>query len=241
MMKKIRNWLWQDFDKITSTNDVAKLLADEVKQNCIVSAVLQTNGRGRRGKNWISRKGNLFASIAFNAKTEDLSKLVILSAVAVYKTIRHFSRDGDIKIKWPNDILVNNAKISGILFEKANDDFWVMGVGINVLKSPQDDLTDYKTISLNQLGANTQREEVLRLFIEVFDELLEEYYNLGFDNIKQTWLDNAYNLGNCVTIKQEKNVLQGIFLTIDDNGALLLKTDGKIKTILAGDLFVDKG
>ncbi|MBQ2810714.1 MAG: hypothetical protein IJF12_00925, partial [Alphaproteobacteria bacterium] len=128
-----------------------------------------------------------------------------------------------------------------ILFEKANDDFWVMGVGINVLKSPQDDLTDYKTISLNQLGANTQREEVLRLFIEVFDELLEEYYNLGFDNIKQTWLDNAYNLGNCVTIKQEKNVLQGIFLTIDDNGALLLKTDGKIKTILAGDLFVDKG
>ena len=82
---------------------------------------------------------------------------------------------------------------------------------------------------------------MLRLFIEVFDELLEEYYNFGFDNIKQTWLDNAYNLGNCVTIKQEKNVLQGIFLTIDDNGALLLKTDGKIKTILAGDLFVDKG
>ncbi|MBE6451408.1 MAG: biotin--[acetyl-CoA-carboxylase] ligase [Alphaproteobacteria bacterium] len=241
MMKKIRNWLWQDFDIITSTNDVAKLLADEVKQNCIVSAVLQTNGRGRRGNNWISQKGNLFASIAFKAKTADLSKLAILSAVAVYKTIRHFVCNCDIKIKWPNDILVNNAKISGILFEKANDDFWVMGVGINVINSPQDNLTDYKTISLNQLGANTKREEVLSLFVKVFDELLEEYYKLGFDNIKQTWLDNAYNLGNCVTVKQEKNVLQGVFLTIDDNGALLLKTDGKIKTILAGDLFVDKG
>ena len=241
MMKKIRNWFWQDFDKITSTNDVAKLLIDEVKQNCIVSAVLQTNGRGRRGKNWISQKGNLFVSIAFKAKQADLSKLVILSAVAVYKTIKHFACNCAIKIKWPNDILVNNAKISGILFEKANDDFWVMGLGLNVVKSPQDDLTDYKTISLNQLGANTHREEVLRLFVEVFDELLEEYYNLGFDNIKQTWLDNAYNLGNCVTIKQEKNVLQGVFIAIDDNGALLLKTDGKIKTILAGDLFVDKG
>ena len=114
--------------------------------------------------------------------------------MAVYKTIRHFVCNCDIKIKWPNDILVNNAKISGILFEKANDDFWVMGVGINVINSPQDNLTDYKTISLNQLGANTKREEVLSLFVKVFDELLEEYYNFGFGDtfIKQGKQDELF-------------------------------------------------
>ena len=238
MMKQINNWIWQDYDSIKSTNDEVKSLVHRLKRNCIVSAIIQTEGRGRRGKSWISQQGNLFASFAFKAKTEDLNKLVILSAVAVYETVKYFVKNANIKIKWPNDVLVNGAKISGILFEKADDDFWVMGVGINVLKSPSDNLTEYQTICLNQLGIKTNREEVLKIFVKVFDELIAKFYRFGFENIKQTWLDNAYNLGNCVKIKQEKNIFQGVFVNIDNNGALLLNTGNEIKTILAGDLFV---
>ena len=240
-MKQRNNWIWQDYKTLASTNDKAKELVIAMQRNCIVSSILQTDGRGRRGRNWISQEGNLFASFALKIALTDISKIALLSAVAVFKTIEHFVKNQSIKIKWPNDVLVNDAKISGILFEKADDNFWVMGIGINVVSSPENSSTDYKTTSINSYRTSINRFDVLYHFVKVFDELLNTYCQKGFAHIKQTWLDNAYCLGNCISIKQEKNVLTGVFETIDDNGALLLKTEDGIKTILVGDLFINKG
>ena len=236
-MKTIKNWIWEDLETTTSTNDYAKSSVAKLNQNCIVSAKQQTKGRGRRSNTWVSQDGNLFASFAFKINLADLSKIVILSAVCAYKTIKHFALNYDVKIKWPNDILVNNEKISGILFEKADTDFWIMGIGINIKSNPEIEKTSYKTTSFNKLKINTDRLQVLKHFVNVFDELLEQYYAIGFDNIKLTWLENAYNLGNSIIIKQEKNTLEGTFLTIDDNGSLILKSDTEIQKIIVGELF----
>ncbi len=236
-MKKINNWAWQDFDILASTNDEAMSLVTKLNKNCIVSAKMQTKGRGRRAHSWISQEGNLFVSFAFRIELTDLSQIVILSAVAIFKTISHFIKNSDIKIKWPNDILINNEKISGILFEKADNDFWVMGVGINIVSNPQIENNNYKTTSFNKLGVIIDRIRVLEYFVDVFDNLLEQYNLYGFDKIKQTWLDNAYNLGNSVIIKQANDIIEGKFLTIDDNGALILQSKNEIKKIIVGDLF----
>lgn len=237
-MKKINDWIWQDIQSVNSTNEVAKNIIFQLKQKSIITAVEQTNGRGRRGNFWVSNKGNLFASFIFEIKALDLSKIVILSAVAVLTTIKYFIKNCKIEVKWPNDVLVNGRKISGILFEKADDDFWVMGIGINVVSSPELAQANYKATNMKDLGFCVDRLQVLKHLVNVFDELLEQYYNFGFEKIKQTWLDNAYNLGNCVVIKQEKNIIEGIFLTIDDNGALVLKNQNEVKKIIVGDLFV---
>jgi BirA family biotin operon repressor/biotin-[acetyl-CoA-carboxylase] ligase len=237
-MKQIKNWIWQDNLNVVSTNDDAKSLVAKLKQPCIVSALEQTGGRGRRGNSWVSQKGNLFASFAFEIKANELCHMVILSAVAVLKTISHFIKDAKIEVKWPNDVLVNGEKISGILFEKADDNFWVMGVGINIVSNPELVDIKYNATSLHNLGIYIDRLSVLEHLTNVLDKLLEHYQTSGFSQIKQTWLDNAYNLGNAVLIKQEKQTIDGIFLTIDDNGAMVLKTNEEIKKILVGDLFV---
>ena len=170
-----------------------------------------------------------------------MSKIVILSAVATYRTIKNFISNHKIQIKWPNDILVNNEKISGILFERADDNFWIMGLGINIVSNPSLNDANYRATNLKKLGVNVTRTQVLEKFVDVFDELLAQYRNFGFEKIKKTWLDNAFNLGNAVTIKQEKQIIEGTFLTIDDNGSLILKSDNKIKKIIVGDLFTNKG
>ena len=237
-MRKIRNWIYKDLQTVVSTNDEAKLSVLTEKQNCIVSAIEQTGGRGRRGRQWISQDGNLFVSYAFKIKPSDLNRIVILSAVTIFETIKHFVPNHDVKIKWPNDVLVDDKKISGILFEKVDDDFWVMGVGINVMSNPEHTDLVYPTTSLKNLGIDTNRIAVLEYLTDMFDNLLDTYYNDGFENIRQTWLKNAYNLGKHVIIKQENKIQEGIFWTIDKNGALILKNNDNMEKILAGDLFV---
>ena len=239
-MNKFNNWIWKDFDVVENTNDEAKKLVCRFKQNCIVSAEKQSNGRGRRGRKWLGQEGNLFASFAFEIGLHDLNKMVILSSVALLNTVKHFAYGNNVKIKWPNDILVNEEKISGILFEKADENFWVMGIGINILSSPKLDRADYNATDFCKLGINVNRIQVLEYFVNAFDELLSQYYTMGFEKIKKTWLDNAYNLGNFVTIRQEKQFISGKFLTIDDNGVLILKTDKGIEKILVGDLFMNE-
>lgn len=237
-MKQIRNWIYKDLQTVVSTNDEAKLLVLKEKQKCIVSAIEQTGGRGRRGRQWVSQDGNLFVSYAFKLKQSDLNRIVILSAVAVFKTVKHFVSGHDVKIKWPNDVLVDDKKISGMLFEKADDDFWVMGVGINVMSNPENMALVYPSTSLKSLGVSVNRIAVLEYFTDVFDNLLDTYYKNGFETVRQSWLKNAYNLGKRIIIKQENKIQEGIFWAIDDNGALILKNNDKVEKILAGDLFV---
>lgn len=240
-MEKVDSWIIKQINQTSSTNDEAKKLVAQIKQKCLVIASKQTMGRGRRGRSWISQEGNLFVSFAFKFKLSELGKMVILSAVTVFDVIKCFAFTQDVKIKWPNDILVEGKKISGILFEKADDDFWVMGIGINVVSSPQNIDGKYETISLKSLGIDVNVQEVFEKLVLAFDEQLILYQQFGFEEIKQTWLDNAFNLGQLVVIKQEKEDKEGVFCGIGDNGELLLKTNKKTEKIIVGDLLLKEG
>lgn len=236
-MKKIGKWFWKDLKETNSTNDSVLRFLKEVKAPCIVSAAVQTSGRGRLGRTWEGQTGNLFVSFAYQIEMPKLTHYALLSGLAVWKTIAFFAPLKDVKVKWPNDVFVEGKKISGILFEKGPDDYWVMGIGINVAHAPKVENPMYKITSLADFSVTADRKDVLKKLVENFDKLQEKYEAFGFEVIRQTWLDNAYNRGKKVIIKQNGEEFKGVFENLGPNGELILKTKDGLKNIFAGDLF----
>ena len=236
-MEKISNWFYKDLKKTGSTNDAVIRFLKQVKTDCIVSAQVQTSGRGRLGRKWQQANGNLYVSFAFKIEPQNLGHMVILSAVAVVNTIQSFIQNEHIEIKWPNDVLVNTKKISGILFEKGPDDYWVMGIGVNIKTTPKVDNALYPITSLADFKVNIDRITFLKNLVQNFDALTAIYKHKGFENIRKSWLDKAYNRGKKIVVKQYNQELSGIFDSIDDNGWLVIKTQKGVQKIITGDVF----
>lgn len=237
MVQKINDWYFTDLDQVASTNDAIVNFLAQVKAPCILSAKEQTAGRGRLGRSWQALSGNLYVSFAFPIAPNDISHFALLSGLAVAQTLASFTNDVTFQIKWPNDVLAEHKKIAGILFEKAADDYWIMGIGINITQAPLLNAAAYQAASLKDFGIQTKRLEVLKRLVDHFDDLKKLYENQGFAEIKKWWLDNAYNRGKKITIKQNNKTFDGIFQAIDDDGCLLLETDNKIMRFMAGDVF----
>ncbi len=239
-MEKIGHWIYQDFEEVESTNDVAKSLFKKVNQKCIVSAKKQTKGRGRLGRQWESHLGNLFVSFAFFIEDQKIGHYVILSALAVMKTIQFFAPSFKVEVKWPNDVLLENKKISGILFEKSDDGCWIMGIGMNIAVTPQIENPIYQTTSLADCHIPVNRLEALQKLVENFDGLEEIYHQRGFEPMRKLWLDNAFCRDKTVCIKNNQNCVEGVLKDLDSTGALLIKNSKGIEKIIAGDLYGSK-
>ena len=153
--EKIYQWDWYDADRITSTNDEIKDLATQEK-NVVLSAIEQTKGRGRRGREWIGNSGNLYFSYSLKIEAQQLSQIVCLIGLSLAKTISSFSDNKQIKIKWPNDVFVENKKVSGILIENIKDNLWAIGIGVNIVSAPNLNDTNYEATSLKDNGINTR-------------------------------------------------------------------------------------
>jgi len=236
-MLQIRQWIYRDFDEVSSTNDAVKTLFETYQKRCVVSAKRQTNGRGRLGRKWESEDGNLFASFAYQIDPKNVGQYVILSALAAFETIQSFALPHKPKIKWPNDILIQGKKICGILFEKGEGDYFVMGIGINVAITPKIENPLYQTTSLADFNIHTDRLSVLEKLVSSFDALEAVYQTQGFNSLKQYWLDNAYGRGKNICVRNYQSELKGILKGLDETGALILQTPEGTRKIFAGDLY----
>lgn len=234
--EKIALWSWYDIPSVTSTNDEIKNLIS-TETPVVLSAVSQTKGRGRRGHVWQEQKGNLYFTLTQHISPQDLSRYVCIIGLSLAKTILALSPKSLVKIKWPNDVFLNNKKISGILFENIKDDLWAIGVGVNIVSAPQLENAAYQATSLKENAITLDRTDFLRYLLQEFAKDLLFYQENGFTSLKEEWLSLALNLNQKITVKNEKTDKTGIFLTLDDNAYLLLKTDNGTERILAGDLF----
>ena len=124
----IEGYICYEYQELTSTNDELKLMTD-FSDNVVIVAQSQTKGRGRRANIWNSPLGNLYFSYNQELELKDLSKIVYITSLSLAKTIQEISPDLDIKIKWPNDIMINNSKVSGILIENITNKQWCIGIG----------------------------------------------------------------------------------------------------------------
>ena len=237
---KAENWQIIRFDEVESTNDEALKYSQSTNEaNCVITAKRQTKGRGRRGRSWVSLDGNLFFSILLKFEVRNLGALAVISSLSLLQCIKFLKPEADVLLKWPNDVLLNEAKVSGILAEKAAGDYMIVGIGVNIKQSPPDDNMLYPTISLKDAGIIVSADDFLSLYIKMFGDNIDLYYENGFAILQRQWSDNAKGIGKEITIRQEGNVRKGIFKGIGAQADLLLENDGVISKILVGDVFYE--
>lgn len=237
------------FDDVGSTNDEAFSLAKEKGLDFFfVTAKRQLKGRGRRGRTWVSDKGNSYTSIFLRkpAPVEFAATLSFLTAVSMAEALAEFlpaNKRSSLKLKWPNDILFAGAKLAGILLEARmmnGEQVIVIGVGVNLAKSPND--TPYLATNLQAEGFDVRFDELQERFRSRFLKNLELWdQGRGFSLIRKKWLDMAHGLGDEILVRLEKDEVRGVFKDLDDEGRLIVAlAGGKRKTITAGDVFYQR-
>lgn len=238
MIKKHTQWQIHYYDGVTSTNDVIKDLCCKSGQKIAVCAKRQSAGRGRLERKWQSLEGNLFLSLAVEVAPQFLSLLALICGLTLWQIIKHLQPVAKVQIKWPNDVLLNGAKVSGILLEKGPLDYIIVGIGINVAQSPSTDAVIYPTTSLKEEGIEVKIETLMKLYLQQLDfNLSLDQQENGRENLRKQWLQAAKGYGETIAVRQNNQEIRGIFKGIDENGYLLLENDGKICQIRAGDVF----
>ena len=230
-------WQINTLDEVGSTNDEIKKYCNKGGQYIVVRSIKQTAGRGRRGRSWCSMDGNLFFSLALEMPLSQLGMLVIIASLSLWQTIKKLSPQADVKIKWPNDILINGAKVSGMLLEKGPSDYIVVGIGVNIARHPDNKNMLYPTTSLAEANINTSAEEFMRLYLDIFTNNFERLQSGKEEFLRQEWLGCAKGIGEKIVVRQEEKEQYGIFTGIDENAHLILEKENEICHIRVGDVF----
>lgn len=240
-MQLLGDWQWYDYGEIGSTNDAALALTSGLRsgQKIVVTAERQTSGRGRRGRSWIGCEGNLYMSLGIEAALIELDKIVFMTSLCLLLTINELRKNVkvEVKLKWPNDVLVNGGKVSGILLEKGQGDYLIVGIGVNIAAAPQVEGLIYPAVSLKEAGIETDRITFLKKYLAIWDKTRDTWGKEGFEPIREMWLENVKGLNEEIFVINENNEKKGLFLGVDENGALLLKTAEGVIKIRAGDVF----
>jgi BirA family biotin operon repressor/biotin-[acetyl-CoA-carboxylase] ligase len=237
-------WRLQVFDSLDSTNEEVRRQAETgVTEGLAVLAKLQTAGRGRRGRVWDSPPGNLFLSLLLQPQCTpaQAATLSFLTAVALLEALDLASIPATLTCKWPNDVLVNGAKIAGILLESRTGPDgalgWVtVGIGVNLAWHPAE--TPYPVTSLAAHGVSVTPEDFAQWLLARYGYWYGRWQAEGFVPVRAAWLARAQGLGKSVVVRLPDSELHGTFIALDDSGALLLELpDGRRQTVTAGDVF----
>jgi BirA family biotin operon repressor/biotin-[acetyl-CoA-carboxylase] ligase len=235
------------FDEIDSTNLQACRLGDEGEaEGLVVIADRQTSGKGRLGRRWESPGGvNLYASILLRPPIPpfEAPRLTFLSAIAVCRTIQR-CLGLEPNTKWPNDILLNGAKVAGLLNEMSSETdqvhYVVLGVGVNLNMQADQFPTDlrYPATSLSiALGQLVSRLEFTRILLQEIDALYQIYLAQGSVPILSAWEEYCDLIGQSVYADCNDQQIEGTMVGLAEDGALLVRTTtGKIRSIYAGDV-----
>ena len=200
-------------------------------------AVEQTGGRGRLGRNWASPPGNLYASTIVRLRPGDppAATLALVSGVALVAVARAWAGDraAALRLKWPNDLLAEGAKLAGILLERA-DDAVVIGVGANLAHHPL--LVERAATSLAGLsGAAPDPALFLDYLAEAFMRWLGVWRSEGLAPVRRAWLEAAHPIGTPLATAG----MEGLFDGLGSDGTLRLRlADGRIEQVRAGDVFL---
>lgn len=221
-----------------STNaDMLLLAADGAQEGLWLRAVEQTAGRGRLGRAWLSPTGNLYASTIVRLRADDPkpATLAMVAAVALDETLRAYGADP--QIKWPNDLLIGPAKLTGILLERTGEAV-VVGIGVNLAQHPEG--LDRPVTSLAAQGlAPPDPDQFLHDLAQAFARWLGAW-RTGLEPIRRRWLDRAHPVGTALSVRlPDQPTLDGLFEGLDTDGALRLRLpSGECQVIHAGDVFL---
>ncbi|MBU0507005.1 MAG: biotin--[acetyl-CoA-carboxylase] ligase [bacterium] len=231
------NYQFHHIDSCPSTNAQLKedFLAGKAPLETVLVAKTQTHGRGRYDRKWLAPEGNLNASFLINTEnnTKAPSVFNLMGGLAVCKAINKTS-SLKAKIKWPNDVLINDRKVCGILSEFiVEKNAAIIGMGVNV-NSRLIDFPTERQPAITTLYHETKNEIDLQTFLQ---NILNEFTHTEPTKLISEIHDHLAWLGQDVCVKKENTIIKGKLHGLDENGFLLIKKiDQSIETVMAGDL-----
>lgn len=235
-------------DRVDSTNAEAMRMAPGLSAPTWVMARQQTAGRGRRGRAWADPPGNFAASLVLRPMggPADAARLSFVAALAVHDALRQLCGPHlNLALKWPNDVLLNGGKLSGILLESIGAGgtihALVIGIGINLAAAPDRDQVEpgaLRPVSLQgETGLTISPDDMLDALAAAFEDWNRQMRDYGFGPIRSAWLARAARLGETITARTGAAETTGRFEGIDESGALILTGPRGRQAIPAADIF----
>ena len=239
------------FEETTSTNDVVEKLArDGVREGVVVFAESQTRGRGRLGRKWVSpaRKGLWFSILLRpQLRPQETTQLTVATATALRRAI-HAETNLPVEIKWPNDILISGKKVAGILTEMSAEldrvRHVIPGIGLDVNQDVDEFSPELRKIATSLKIEKGESFSRAALAAAILHELDEEYSRIcsgRFAEISSEWEEHCATIGKEVTVQIGDRKIRGRAESLDDDGALVLRTEhGRLQLITGGDVTIEK-
>jgi len=237
------------FPELKSTNIMAKEKAlhrtEAIDEGTLIITERQSAGKGRLGREWFSPAGGIWLSILLYPQLSPsyISRITLMTAVAVVKAIRIYTQIKS-QIKWPNDILINEKKVCGILTEMSAEldmiNWVVVGIGINANINQEEFPEDIRanSISLKEvLGEEISRVKLIQIYLKEFEEYYEKLKRKEFPSILKEWKLYSHTLRRKTKVDIGERIITGEAVDISEEGALILKKeDGELIEIISGTI-----
>lgn len=234
--------------EVDSTNSEAARLAPQLTRPAWILARRQTAARGRRGRAWVAPEGNFFATLVMRPAGDPAAaaQRSFVAALALADALAAATGPGPVlTLKWPNDVLMNGGKVAGILLESAGQGGRVghlaIGIGVNLVAAPPIEAVEpgaARPVSvLGETGLRLAPEALLDLLAPAFARWEAQLVTWGFAPVRTAWLARAARLGQRITARTMTETVEGTFETIDEAGALVLRTASGPRAIPAADVY----
>jgi BirA family biotin operon repressor/biotin-[acetyl-CoA-carboxylase] ligase len=239
------SWGIEQHETLESTQDMLKLRAvSGAPEGLVIQAQQQTAGRGRHGREWVSpQAGNLYMSFLLrpDCAVAHIGQLAFVTALALARAVsRRLENPDQLRLKWPNDALLEGRKCAGILIDveqtpQQKIDWVVVGMGVNVAYAPVQIGACLKDFSAGDFTLDELRDDILQEFAAVYT-----LWNAsGFAPVRSEWLALAHKRGDPLRVRIAEQEYQGSFYDVDERGALILQdNERRLRTITAGDVFL---
>ncbi|MEE1129528.1 MAG: biotin--[acetyl-CoA-carboxylase] ligase [Methanobrevibacter sp.] len=237
------------YKEVSSTNTLAKFLSlNDVENGTVIISEKQTGAKGRSGKQWESPLGGVWLSIILHPNVEHskLPLITLATGVAVAKTLEEIGVE-NTEIKWPNDIMINGKKVCGILTEavaKFNTiESVIVGVGIDAnldVDQFPEELQEGTTTLKEELNREGNENLLIKIFLEEFEKISEQFNNEGYEDILKEWRKRSYSIGKIVEVREPFNTYYDAYvLGIGKEGALVVeKIDGTLVKVISGECII---
>ena len=235
----------QTLDIVDSTNSEGRRIAGSISEPTWIMARHQTSGRGRIGRSWISSPGSFSATLAM--PVDGAANVIALRSFVAALALRDAfvavsGRERPITLKWPNDVLINEGKVAGILLEYINElnlQCLLIGFGVNLATAPTilgADPKSVRPVSLTgSTGVHISGSDFLTELAATYSRRDRQFVDHGFEPIRIAWLKHAARLGESITVRTAKSKLRGLFRTVDGEGRAIIESADKSHAIAAAE------
>jgi BirA family transcriptional regulator, biotin operon repressor / biotin---[acetyl-CoA-carboxylase] ligase len=231
------NFIIHEFAEVGSTQHEAwSLIQRGAPSGTVVRADHQTQGRGRQGRIWDSPRGNLAATLAWHlGPTERPGDYSLIVAVALHAALQDSLLPGpSLRIKWPNDLMLDDKKCAGILIESPEPRWILIGTGVNIAHAPEARAALGSFLDDRVADAPA----LMRRYLSSFEHWVQIYQAQGLAPVVEAWCGHAFGMGKPMTVRLPHEEFAAVFHGLDSDGACLATLpDGKMRRIYSGEVF----